>query len=437
MSDDKEHRFWRFCGLLTALALILTSPIDDAVHEWFALRHGFGPDFPVYYTGGKLARQKGDQNLYSAFSRGGTSPWGSAPPGTTWDQVTRSEGFAGMPPFITPPFSALIMEPLTLLPWQDAFLVWQLLTALITVVAVYLVFRVISVEAFDLPTFGIVIAAALSFHPYKATVHMGQQSSVILLAWALGLYMFARHRPLASALCFAIGTVIKISPAIAVPLFAMRRQWRWLAAYVFCVVVLTGFSVWHLGWQNHEMWLQRVYPALACGVENFHNRSLPGFVMALWAPRQLMGPPCLIPKALCRFNEVLTAAVYVGFLVWCWKKNKGSRGLVNELALLPLVYLLVSPFSWGHHFVLAVLPLTYLWLRSRESRVAATRIEIVFLALGTLVFGISLPDDAAIALHMSFLGVVVIGLWATATMGLTWVGMSTYEDRTRCSRAES
>ena len=114
----------------------------------------------------------------------------------------------------------------------------------------------------------------------------------------------------------------------------------------------------------------------------------------------------------------------LGFLFWCWRKRSDAKGLIGELILLPLVYLLAAPFSWAYHFVFALLPLTYLWAKARE----ATSAELVALYLSTLVLGTEIPMD--IAVYSPWAGphliAVAIALWPAATCAIIWVGMRTH-----------
>jgi hypothetical protein len=127
---------------------------------------------------------------------------------------------------------------------------------------------------------------------------------------------------------------------------------------------------------------------------------------------------------LSLFEKACSLAIGLGFLFWCWRKRKDAKGLVDELILLPLVYVLAAPFSWPHHFVLAVLPLTYLWVKARE----ATTAELVALYLGTLALGNELP--IYIAAYSPWAGphliIVATALWPAATCAIIWVGMRMY-----------
>ena len=91
------------------------------------------------------------------------------------------------------------------------------------------------------------------------------------------------------------------------------------------------------------------------------------------------------------FEKACSLAIGLGFIFWCWRKRRDAKGLMDELILLPLIYLLTAPFTWAHHYVLAILPLTYLWAKVRE----VTRPELVALSLGTLALGTELPMYSA------------------------------------------
>jgi hypothetical protein len=131
-----------------------------------------------------------------------------------------------------------------------------------------------------------------------------------------------------------------------------------------------------------------------------------------------------VPPGLSLFEKACSLAMGLGFIFWCWRKRRDAKGLIDELILLPLVYLLAAPFSWAHHFLLAALPLTYLWAKARE----ATTGELVALYLSTLALGTELP--MYVAAYTSggspHLIILAIALWPAATCAIIWVGMRMY-----------
>ena len=124
-------------------------------------------------------------------------------------------------------------------------------------------------------------------------------------------------------------------------------------------------------------------------------------------------------------NNLVGLAAGLGFFYWCWRKRKDAQELVYELTLLPVVFLLVSPWSEQHHYLLAVLPVTFLWAKARES---GKHLEIAALTVSTLIVGTIIPDYIATSLPWakSLWTVIDVGLWPAATLALIWTGMRMY-----------
>jgi alpha-1,2-mannosyltransferase len=405
--------------------------IENSAERAFPTQGDLIPvDFPVFYIGGKVALQRCATPLYyppADRSKGYTLLYDNAAEATPWAQMARANGFPQIMQFTNPPFSALLMAPLARMPWQWAYLIWQLIIIILAAATIFLTLRLLPSSP-ELAAFALTFAAVCFFFPFKNNLTFGQVNVSILFLWTLGLYLLKRQRPMASALCFALGTALKISPVVAVPFLALRRQWRWLAAYVAGLVAFTGISIWQLGWQTHLIWLRDIYPCISSGLGNNINRSFAGLIDVLCGPRyyatQFTATEWPVPPGLSLFEKACGLAIGLGFFFWCWRKRKDAKGLVDELILLPLVYLLAAPFSWPHHFILAVLPLTYLWAKARE----ATSAELVALYLSTMVLGTELP--MYIAAYSPWanpkLIIVATALWPAATCAIIWVGMRMY-----------
>jgi alpha-1,2-mannosyltransferase len=416
---------------LTIFGLVLMSSIETSAERSFAMEDDLAPiDFPVFYMGGKAALQRDGTPLYhppADRSQGYTLLYEFADDKTPWAQMARANGFPHILQFTNPPFAAVFMAPLAMLPWRWAYLIWQCLTIILTAATVFLALSLLPART-DIETFAIMFGASCVFFPIRNTLVCGQVNVSILFVWALGVYLLQRHRPTASGLCFGLGTALKISPVIAVPLLVLRKQWRWLGGYVAGVVAFTGLSIWRLGWQTNVIWLTAIYPSISSGLGSIINRSFAGLVDVLFGPRYFATLTTTtewpVPPGLSLFEKACSVLILVGFVFWCWRRTRDAKGLVEELVLLPLVYLLVAPFSWANHFALAALPLTYLWAKSRE----ATSSELVALCLSTLVLGTELP--MYLAAHSPwanpYLIIAAIALWPAATCAIIWVGMRMY-----------
>lgn len=378
-----EARKAHVMACLVILFLALMASLDNSAERTFASEADLIPfDFPVFYLGGKVALQRGATPLYyptTERKQGYTLLYKSADDSTPWAQMAQANGFPHVLQFTNPPFSAVLMAPLAMIPWRWAYLIWQGIIIILTAATILLTLRLLPAGA-GLGTFAMIFTAVGFFFPFRNNLVFGQVNVSILFIWTLGVYLLQRQRPMASGLCFALGTVLKISPVIAVPLLALRRQWRWLGAYVAGVVAFTGVSIWRLGWQTNLTWLTAIYPSISSGLGNMYNRSFAGLVNALCGPAYFASvsgdSQWAIPPGLSLVQKACSLAICLGFIFWCWRKRRDAKGLIDELILLPLVYLLAAPFSWPHHFVFAVLPLTYLWAKARE----ATSSELVALS---------------------------------------------------------
>jgi hypothetical protein len=424
---------WNVCAAIVVLGLALSALIQDFYHRSYAYHEppGIPRDFPHYFVAGRLARLKPPENLlyyppsghrmqsWTELRTDATTPYGRPSPGLPDRFVTQ--------PLDAPPFSALIMAPLSCLPWWTAYFVWQLLCAFLALASLYLAVRLWQDARPSTLVLTIVVVALCLYRPFRYAESLGNIDVLLLFLWVLGVFLFRGGRSAPSAFCFALGTAIKVSPIFVLPLLVMRRQWGWLIWYGVWSVGLLVVAVLTLGWQNHLIWAGQVLPALSCGIRRFENRSLTGLVLALSHPHYLhtFVP---VPKALCAFNKALSASAYCAFLLWCWRRSADSISLIVEMTLLPLAVLLISPMSWGQYWVLTILPLTHLWLRTRERYLQVSRLDLVLLTTATLIFGSAVPEFVAQAIG-PYAEVAVMGAWVASTLAILWVGMRMY---TRC-----
>ena len=241
----REPGKWYVFACLMILSLSLLSCIESSAERAFTDNNILNPiDYEVFFLSGKIALKRGATPLYNPpadRSKGYTLLFQFADPATPWAKLARANGFGDMLQFTNPPFAAVVMAPLSLLPWRWGYLLWQTIIILLTVTTLYLTLKLLPAGP-DLVTFTCLFAAVCFFFPFKSTLVFGQVNVSILFLWTLGVYLLASKKPMASGLCFALGTVLKVAPVVAVPLLALRRQWRWLGPQ-FSVQQLDGWPI--------------------------------------------------------------------------------------------------------------------------------------------------------------------------------------------------
>ena len=443
MEVPRKTGAWTFFSGVTVLLLLLSFSVHtqlksvrgpDGSTQWPASGSAVkskasvvGEDFPIYYTAGKVARARGDRTLYYPAPDGGKlslrNLLDTVPPQTAWGRIAAASGFQSTGRFMAPPFTALLAAPITALRPRTALLLWRVATVLELTIAVYLICILLQ-GSWSLSGFFLVsAAAALSFFPLVETLYQGQVDAVVLLLWVLGVWLVHTKSPYSSAFCFALATMIKASPVLVVGVFLLRRQWRWLAAYIVWMCAFLAAGVWQLGWQNHTFWLSRVLPILSGGVPYFASKSLPSFLSELYlrqVPLEVQGLPS-IPAALRVLTKALSLLLYSGTLYYFWHRCRSAKHLVYELTVLPLVILLASPESFRHHYLLATLPLLYLWYKSQAWVSGHVVFRLALLGIATTIIGTLFIDYVIVSVRSAKIDLLLSGLYPAATILLLYV----------------
>jgi len=252
--------------------------------------------------------------------------------------------------FTYPPFAAVGLSPLGLLPPRLAAGLWTA-ASVAALAGVVVVVR----RALGRPAPGWLVAlvtcGAIALEPVSQTLTFGQVNLVLMLAVLVDL-LHPEHRW--SGVLVGVAAGLKLTPLVFVVLLVLvgRRAAAARAAGTFAATVAVGFAVAPGSsvtyWTHHLVDAGRVGPpALA------HNQSVYGALTRL-----LDGPPPTL-LWLAVAGPLSVAVLVVGAGWW----RRGDRVLGTCLAALAM--LLASPISWSHHWVWAVPAALALWERSR------------------------------------------------------------------------
>lgn len=256
-------------------------------------------------------------------------------------------------PLTYPPFAAVLMVPLALVPGWAAAGLWTGVSAGCLAVVVVLVRRE---SARPVPWAWVLAAslAAVALEPVWQNYVFGQVNAVLVL---LVLVDVLRPERRWSGVLVGIAAGVKLTPLVFVVLLLVVGQRaaaaRATAAFGATVVVgLVAFPGAASYWTDGLLDPRRVGPpALA------HNQSVSGaLTRVLGSPSPVLWVAVAVPLAV--------GALLVARRWW----RRGDRVLAACLAALAM--LLASPVSWSHHWVWAVPVALVLWERSRWVAVA-------------------------------------------------------------------
>jgi alpha-1,2-mannosyltransferase len=322
----------RLADLLKGPAPVLVMVVAGAVVG--AVRGGF-TDLSVYRYGGRVALD-------------GVPLYGFDDPVT------------GLP-FTYPPFAAVVMAPLAVLPTWLAAALW-------TGASVAALVAVIAVVRTALGRFSpgwlvaLVACAALVLEPVWQNLTFGQVNLFLMLAVLCDLLRPERRW---SGVLVGIAAGVKLTPLVFVVLLVLigRRTAAGRAALAFAGTVMVGFVA--MPGSAASYWgAQLVDPSRVGPPALAHNQSVYG------ALTRLLGgaPPTLLWLAV---TGLLSLAVLVIGAVW-WRR--GDRVLGTCLAALAM--LIASPVSWSHHWVWAVPIALAAWQQHRGVAVAWTAVFV-------------------------------------------------------------
>ncbi len=346
-----------------------------------------GVDFSAYYLAGKLISETPAQSLYQLprFADGRLNFNAPVPMSSPWHAAAIRYHMPFAYPYIYPPFFAVLMKPFAHLSFSAALTVWNLVTVLLVVGSVIISLSVGGV-GLDSKLVLLIGVGVFSYYPLLDNLFFGQSGGVILFLLAAGVWFLSRNRMWLSALCFAVATVIKLTPVLAVPVLIFHRRWKWLATYVAWMISLLILSIWQGGWVAHQQFWNEVLPSISSGAPICQNSSIMAFVQELFLGYVPLGqsPSLTLPLYAATVSRLVAFLVYLLMLGRFYLRRRDGE-LVRDLVIMALLAIVVSPISWMHHYTIALLPFLYLWCNTPEK--GNRTLIALFIAVGTNVVG--------------------------------------------------
>ena len=323
-----------------------------------------GSDLSSYYTAGYLARTGQAAHLYDVGP--GDTILGDATEGP-WRAAGDALQVERQHYYIYPPFFALAAAPLSLLSFDAARTVWMLmdLSLLGLFFWIYLTWRSDDgVPAQPLEIGLIAVTLGLEFLPLIWALAIGQ-TSLLLLALVSGTLLLAkRGNQGAAGLLLGLAAAIKLTPALLVIYFALRGRAR-LAAWASAFFLLANLgAVAALGAGVNLKFYTEIVPMMSGGTAYFLNQSLAGTLSRIAGGGDVK-QVTLEASPVIKWVASLAGILLLGITAWTIRavsRRWGARrpeGLLLDLefSCVLLLTLVLSPISWSHYYLLAVVPL--------------------------------------------------------------------------------
>lgn len=357
-----KPRLSRFPQALTRPAVVPIAVAILAVALWTALGSLLLPgalhtDFLNLYTGASLALHENFRQLYDY---------------SVQSEVSRSlmPDVTAVFPFVRPPFYALAISPIALLPFHDAFAAWLVLQSLGLLAICYWAWRTFGPDS---------LVWTSLFLPTALGIASGQDC-IVMLGIFCGIWeAFRRKRETLAGVLLAL-TLFKFHLFLLVPVaLVAARKWRVLASYSAGGLVLAMLSLFLCGWQGVRSYaallLRKDLATLAPSPERMLGLN------GLLANLGVNSPLATLPLAIVVMLLVVRCAcVSRENWHWFWSAVAGS--------------LLISPHTYAYDGAVLLIPGLLAIFRGETTVLRATgAVILVPLLYG---FNIAGPPYAAI-----------------------------------------
>ncbi|GGC62944.1 DUF2029 domain-containing protein [Hoyosella rhizosphaerae] len=340
----------------------------------------------------------------------------------------------GPMPFTYPPFSALLFTGLALMDQTVLQILWTVATVAALYATVVLCWKSLGYrigQSLLLAAVPMTIIATV-LEPVRTTLWYGQINIFLML-----LIVWDLTRPqggLLRGIGVGIAAGIKLTPGFFFVYLALTRQWRTLYVSIVALLGTIVVAAAVIPRDSWTFWRGTLFESERIGQINAPaNQSITGVLAQIFNTTEP-------PKAIV---GIVTLAVLVLALVAIWLAHRADQHLL-AITLAGLTASMVSPFSWGHHwvwFVPLIIALCHyavlsqrLWVWSAPVLVALpvlcwvqvftdpTQPSGRFYAIGTFML---LPPDAELVLlvRSAFPGtMLIVTLTTIAVLGWRELG---------------
>ncbi|MCB9675773.1 MAG: DUF2029 domain-containing protein [Alphaproteobacteria bacterium] len=372
-----------------------------------------GRDFASYYYAARVAREGGDPYEKRALT-----------------QAARQDGARGAvhPFFYPPPFIAATAW-VTAFDLPSAFRVWfwlDELFAVLSALVLWLWWRDLS------PIGAAVIAVLLALTTAVPNNHaMGQANFGVLLALLMGLWADDRGRPGLAGVLVGMACMAKMSPALFVAWWLLRR--RWVAAGTACVtaVALSVASLAVVGFDDQWRFYTEVLPKFKSGdynglsipIELFGNHSVPNLFHQVWPShdRSLSDTAAAMSSAFA-----FLLVVGLGLLFGVKPPAEDRWTVAGQASAVCVAMLLIPVYTYEHHLVWALPAAVLAVLAASAGRLPLILAVVAGLSTTLLAFDLQALKQLFMEIESHWPGVFVQELKFLSLCGLllcsAWVG---------------
>jgi len=313
------------------------------------------------------------------------------------------------------PFFLVAFIPFWLIPYSISAYIWYLLSIIEITGCVIIIFRIFPALASSKKAWLLIALSSLQY--FVMAVHYGNAHLFAVFLLFASLYSFQKGREVLAGLLMALAITIKLTPALLLPYFILKRRWKMLASVCVLIIIVNFIPAVYFGLNGNikliESWYKHVISS-----QEFHeangpiNLSLKGELRRYLSPvdysQRVDGDvqyPAINFASVAREDlfwawMIACVILFAAALVLIWLERPLSRATIGvdhqideqfalEISLMLCLTLLIGPLTSKIYFVTLLWPIACLAdfaVRGgpREDRTAMRALIIIAIANSVL-----------------------------------------------------
>lgn len=214
---------------------------------------------------------------------------------------------------------------------------------------------------------------------FQEHVQHTQINAQILFLVLLAFTLFRERRIASGALSLAVAASTKAVPILLLPYLLYKRAWRalgWTVAFLALLNIALPAAVFGpaRALSDWRTWRMVAARETADPTPHFMNQSFPAALKRLFTEAGSARDPihyAVADWSARRVQWAFAAATLAVALVLAWRFHRhprdwGDRRTAAELAILLGAMVVVDPLAWKAHYVVLIVPYTFVWWTLRR-----------------------------------------------------------------------
>jgi hypothetical protein len=268
------------------------------------------------------------------------------------------------------PATALLFEPLSLLPFRAAQAVFVVVNNVLYLLGLGL--TLYALRAGPLEVFlGVLLSTVLFFYAVRQTFGLGQMNGLVVCLLAVALALALQQRDGWSGAVIAGAAVLKVSPIFLLGYFIAQRRWRAVWGALAAAGVLLAVMLIGAGGDTLAHFVTRVLPAVGRGSAAFPNQSLLGALYRWTVPAaDMLSAGSAGDYPLVRGMWLVLSLGVGAITLWFVARAQliGRAENAVGFSIFIVAGLLIGGLSWDHYLLWLSVPICALivdWFRAR------------------------------------------------------------------------